>query len=63
VTQHPGSGLVAPGQPVAFAEAALRLAAAPSGMRRHAARRAAEAYPWSATIKAMLDVHAELAGG
>jgi hypothetical protein len=32
-------------------------------MRRHAARRAAEAYPWSATIKAMLDVHAELAGG
>jgi alpha-1,6-mannosyltransferase len=63
VTQHPGSGSVAPGQPVAFAEAALRLAAVPSGVRQHGARRAAEAYPWSATISAMLDVHTELAGG
>jgi alpha-1,6-mannosyltransferase len=62
VAQHPGSGSVAPGQPAAFAEAALRLAAVPPNVRRNAARQAAEAYPWSATINAMLDVHAELAG-
>jgi alpha-1,6-mannosyltransferase len=62
VARHPGSGSVAPGQPVAFAESALRLAAEPPSMRRNAARQASEAYPWSATVNAMLDVHAELAG-
>ena len=55
VAQHPGSGEVAVGVPGAFADAALRLAAVPRGMRRDAARAAAEAYPWSATISSALD--------
>ncbi|HEY3713778.1 MAG TPA: glycosyltransferase family 4 protein [Jatrophihabitantaceae bacterium] len=62
VARYPGAGAAAAGDPVAFADAALRLAAIPRGTRRDAARRAAEAYPWSATISAMLDVHGELLG-
>jgi len=31
-----------------------------SPARREAARACAETYPWSATVAAMLDVHAEL---
>jgi alpha-1,6-mannosyltransferase len=59
-SKHPGAGEVASGDAAAFAAAALRLAAIPRCTRRDAARRAAEAYPWSATIGAMLAVHAEV---
>jgi alpha-1,6-mannosyltransferase len=61
VARHPGSGTIAADDPAAFADAALRLAAVPRRTRRADARAAAEAYPWSATINTMLDVHAELA--
>jgi alpha-1,6-mannosyltransferase len=59
-SKHPGAGEVASGDAAAFAAAALRLAAIPRCTRRDAARRAAEAYPWSATVSAMLAVHAEV---
>jgi len=62
VARHPGAGAAAAGNPVAFADAVLRLAAIPRDTRRDAARRAAEAYPWSATISAMLHLHGELVG-
>jgi alpha-1,6-mannosyltransferase len=60
VANHPGAGEVASGDTAAFAAAALRLAGIPRHTRRDAARRAAEAYPWSATTAAMLAVHAEV---
>ena len=45
-------------EPAALADAVLRLAALPEDARRTAARRRAERYPWSATVEAMLAVHA-----
>ena len=58
VAAHPSAGTSAPADPAAFARAAARLAGRPPG--REAARCRAEAYPWSATIASMLDVHAEV---
>jgi glycosyltransferase involved in cell wall biosynthesis len=46
--------------PVAFADAVLRLLEVPVAERRHAARAVAERYSWEATVKAMREVHAEL---
>jgi len=60
VANHPGAGEAASGDAAAFAAAALRLAGVPRQTRRDAARRVAEAYPWSATTAAMLAVHAEV---
>jgi alpha-1,6-mannosyltransferase len=62
VARHPDAGRIAVGEAVAFADAAVGLSAVPRATRRDAARRAAEAYPWTATITTMLNVHAELAG-
>lgn len=58
--RHPGAGVVASGDGAAFADAALRLAEIPRDSRQDAARRTAEAYPWSATIAAMLAVHGQV---
>jgi alpha-1,6-mannosyltransferase len=60
VGKDQGAGAVATGDALAFAAAALRLAQIPRETRRDAARRAAEAYPWSATTAAMLAVHADV---
>jgi len=60
LANHPGAGEAASGDAAAFAAAALRLAGIPRQTRRDAARRVAEAYPWSATTAAMLAVHAEV---
>jgi alpha-1,6-mannosyltransferase len=60
VANHPGAGEVASADAASFATAALRLAEISRDARRDAARRAAEAYPWSATTAAMLAVHAEV---
>lgn len=61
VARHPDAGRIALGNGVAFADAASALGAVPRTARRAAARRAAEAYPWSATISTTLDVLAERA--
>lgn len=44
--------------PGPLADAVLRVAALPERGRRRAARRQAEEYPWTATVEAMLEVHA-----
>ena len=51
------SGAWAAPDPVALADAVLRLAARPRELTRAAARRRAEGYPWSRTVEAMLAVH------
>lgn len=48
--------------PAALADAVLELAARPRGHLRAGARRRAERYPWSASVDAMLAVHAEVSG-
>jgi alpha-1,6-mannosyltransferase len=48
--------------PASLADAVLAVAARPVGARRAAARARAERYPWSATVEAMLAVHADMAG-
>jgi alpha-1,6-mannosyltransferase len=45
--------------PGPLADAVERLAALPERARRRAARRRAEAFPWSATVERMLAVHAD----
>jgi alpha-1,6-mannosyltransferase len=62
VARHADAGRIAAGNGGAFADAARALAAVARAPRRDAARRAAEAYPWTATITTMLDVHTRLAG-
>lgn len=52
------AGTSAAPHPTAFARAAARLSDRPHG--RAAARTCAETYPWSATVAAMMDVHAEV---
>jgi alpha-1,6-mannosyltransferase len=47
--------------PASLADAVLRLASRDVGSRRAAARARAEQFPWSATIDAMVDLHADLA--
>lgn len=51
------SGAWAPPDPVALADAVLRVAARPRELTRAGARRRAERYPWSRTVEAMLAVH------
>jgi alpha-1,6-mannosyltransferase len=50
----PGSGVVCDGTPGGLAEAVRVLLAVPEDRRRAAARAAAERYPWSATVAALL---------
>jgi alpha-1,6-mannosyltransferase len=50
----PGSGMVCDGTPGGLAEAVRVLLAVPEDHRRAAARAAAERYPWSATVAALL---------
>ncbi|WP_121255098.1 glycosyltransferase [Nocardioides ferulae] len=52
------SGAWALAEPEALADAVLEVAARPVAERRSAARRRAERYPWSATVEAMLQLHA-----
>lgn len=52
------SGEWAEPDPVDLADAVLRLQARPARARRVGARRRAERYPWTATVRRMLDVHA-----
>ncbi|RJS46170.1 glycosyltransferase [Nocardioides cavernaquae] len=47
--------------PASLADAVLRLASRNVAARRAAARSRAEQFPWSATIDAMVDLHADLA--
>lgn len=47
--------------PHALADAVLELAARDRSVSRAAARRRAEQFPWSASVEAMLDLHARLA--
>jgi alpha-1,6-mannosyltransferase len=46
--------------PTALADAVLQVAARPPASRRLAARRRAEAFPWSAAVTGMLEVHTGL---
>lgn len=55
------SGAWAAPEPGALADAVLRVAARPEVARRRAARTRAERFPWSATVEAMLGVHAQVA--
>lgn len=54
----PDCGVSGPADPVALADAVLRLLDHPEGVRRAAARRRAECYPWSRSVAGMLAVHA-----
>ena len=49
--------------PVALADAVLRVAARPAAVRRRAARLRAERFPWQTTVDRMLDVHAGVTDG
>jgi alpha-1,6-mannosyltransferase len=60
VRDNPTAGQATSLNPVAFADAVLRLLEVPVAERRHAARAVAERYSWEATVKAMREVHAEL---
>jgi alpha-1,6-mannosyltransferase len=54
------SGAWAPADPELLADAVLTVAGRPPAMRRMAARRRAEAFPWDRTVKAMLELHARI---
>ena len=62
IAGRPAAGRSAAPEPAAFARAVAALATVPDPVRRPAARRCAEGYPWAATVAAMLDVHAEVTG-
>ncbi|MDO9062940.1 MAG: glycosyltransferase [Microbacterium sp.] len=55
-----GAGEVADPTPESFADAVERILARPESARRRAARARAEQFPWSRTVDAMLELHAEL---
>ena len=57
------SGAWASPEAGALADAVLEVAARPEPVRRAAARRRAEQFPWSRSVERMLDVHAEVSGG
>ena len=61
IEAHPAAGRTAPPEPAAFARAVREIAAVAAPTRSAAARRCAESFPWSATVAAMLDLHAEFA--
>ncbi|MFI9723038.1 glycosyltransferase [Streptomyces sp. NPDC052396] len=52
-----GAGLAAPASGPALAGAVVQLLAGPEPLRRTAARRRAEEFPWSAAVSRMLAVH------
>lgn len=56
------SGAWAPPRPTALAEAVEAVAARPEELRRAAARRRAEQFPWSACVESMLEVHERIGG-
>jgi alpha-1,6-mannosyltransferase len=58
----PGAGLAAASEPTAMADAVEHLLAVPVEQRAAAARHRAEQLPWSATVDALLRVHAGAAG-
>jgi alpha-1,6-mannosyltransferase len=53
----PGSGLAVPATGGGFADGVIEVMSWAADMRRAAARRRAEAFPWSATVEGMLAVH------
>jgi alpha-1,6-mannosyltransferase len=53
----PGAGLAVPATGVGFADGVIEVMSWAADGRRAAARRRAEAFPWSATVKGMLAVH------
>jgi alpha-1,6-mannosyltransferase len=53
----PGAGLAVPATGAGFADGVLEVMSWPANGRRAAARRRAEAFPWSATVAGMLAVH------
>ncbi len=55
------SGAWGDADPASLADAVLRVASRTPHLRREAARARAETYPWSATIEAMVGLHASLA--
>ncbi|PXX62180.1 alpha-1,6-mannosyltransferase [Nocardia tenerifensis] len=55
----PGSGVVSDGSPQGLADGVRQLLTIPAPQRRHAARRAAERFPWSATTAALLSLYAD----
>ncbi|ABL80185.1 MULTISPECIES: glycosyltransferase [unclassified Nocardioides] len=57
------SGGWAESDPAALADAVLEVAARPVAVRRQAARRRAELFPWQATVDRMLAVHAAVTDG
>jgi alpha-1,6-mannosyltransferase len=57
-----GAGLAVRPTPDGLAGGVLRVLSRPVRSRRAAARRRAESYPWSATIGAMVDLHAMTVG-
>lgn len=61
VDEH--SGAWGEPDPVSLADAVLRVAARPTGVRRRAARLRAEQFPWQTTVDRMLDVHAAVTDG
>ncbi|HEV7651919.1 MAG TPA: glycosyltransferase [Actinophytocola sp.] len=58
----PGAGVAVPATPEGLAAGVLEILSWPAPVRRAAARQRAEQFPWSATIAAMLDLHASSAG-
>jgi alpha-1,6-mannosyltransferase len=58
----PGAGVAVPATPDGLAAGVMEILSWPAPLRREAARRRAEEFPWSATITAMLDLHASAAG-
>ncbi|QBS43995.1 glycosyltransferase [Nocardia sp. CS682] len=55
----PGSGVVSDGTPPGLAAGVRQLLTVPAPQRRHAARLAAERFPWSATVSSMLALYAD----
>ncbi|WP_069165860.1 glycosyltransferase [Nocardia altamirensis] len=55
----PGSGFVSDGSPHGLADGVRALLTVPAPQRRHAARSAAERFPWSATVAGMLALYAD----
>ncbi|CAM4467087.1 glycosyltransferase [Nocardia ninae] len=54
-----GSGIVSDGTPQGLAGGVRQLLTIPAPQRRHAARLAAERFPWSATVTGMLALYAD----
>jgi alpha-1,6-mannosyltransferase len=63
VAAVPNAGRAAQPRGATFASAVESLLEITPADRRAAARQCAEAYPWSATVMSMLDIHAQLVAG